>query len=106
MSTKDKGKRTEVRINEERLTLDFVSPEGRVFYYVPLERVTNSESALDWIMQVARKRWATDRILGTFVKAMDAAVEARYGKPIQGVLCSLAMGGAAGQPIPEPWRKP
>lgn len=41
-------------------------------YAIDLERCTDSANVLDWILQIARKDWATDEVLAHLVRALDA----------------------------------
>jgi hypothetical protein len=73
------------RFSPETLTLNHYDSRGTNVYEVDLERCTTSAQMLDWIMQVAMKRWATDRVLASLVHALDAVL-----KP-QARLCGLGV---------------
>jgi len=56
----------------ERAVLDLQDDEGRRLYEVDVEDARRSSAeALDWIVQVAGKTWATDRIVAGLVRALD-----------------------------------
>lgn len=64
-----------------------ITEGGRWVYAVELDRCKTSAQALDWIIQVSKKKgWATDAVLGRLVKLMDKELD------IQRNLCSFAMG--------------
>ena len=54
----------------DRRTLCLV-PDVAPWYEVGLERCRTSAQMLDWIMQIAGKAWATDRVLAGLVRAFD-----------------------------------
>ena len=56
----------------DNLTLEIRRPNGTFRYGVDLEKCLTSAQTLDWIIQVAKKQWATDEIIGQLVKALDA----------------------------------
>lgn len=58
-------------------TLDVASQTLRLDdrYEVYLGECDTSAEVLDWICQVAKKRWATDRILAGLVRALDDVLE-------------------------------
>ena len=55
-------------------------------YFVDLKKCTTSAEALDWIMQVAEKQWATDEVIASLVRALQ------YYLRLQQTLCSLGKG--------------
>jgi hypothetical protein len=56
----------------ERDVLDLQDDDGRRLYEVDVEDARRSSAeALDWIVQVAGKTWATDRIVAGLVRALD-----------------------------------
>ena len=44
-------------------------------YEIDLERIDTSGEMLDFIMQIARKSWATDEVLANLVRALNDIVE-------------------------------
>jgi hypothetical protein len=44
-------------------------------YGIPLGRCLSAAQVLDWIAQVAHKRWATDDILADLVRALDDIID-------------------------------
>lgn len=59
-------------LDRERLCLVLGdSTTGAWAYEVDLERCRTSAEALDWIMQVAGKTWATDAVIAGLVRALD-----------------------------------
>ena len=61
-----------------------------VGYSVDLRRCLTSAAVLDWVVQVAKKTWATDDIVAQLVRALAWALDA------QGTLCSFGANGAPG----------
>lgn len=59
--------------------------DGSEPYCIPLAECQTSAQVLDWIMQIAKKKWADDRILARFVRAIDF-----YVNP-QATLCSMGV---------------
>jgi hypothetical protein len=55
--------------HEANLTLTLNDPP--LFYEIDLERCNTSAEALDWIVQVSKKTWATDEILADLVRMLD-----------------------------------
>ena len=67
-----------------RLCLVLGNPEtGAWSYEVDLEDCTTSAQALDWIMQVASKTWATDAVIAGLVRAIRDVLNP------QSTLCSF-----------------
>jgi len=64
-------------------TLTLTLHGGPYPYEIDLQRCRTSAQMLDWVMQIAVKRWADDRILASLVRAFDAIL-----RP-QATLCSL-----------------
>ena len=50
-------------------------------YEIDLEACNNSAQILDWIIQVSQKTWATNDVIGEFVRALDDILD------IQGHFC-------------------
>ncbi len=48
---------------------------GRYEYAVRLDDLTSSARVLDSVCQVARKTWATDKVLAGLVRALDQILE-------------------------------
>ncbi len=46
-------------------------PDAAPWYAVPLERCRTSAQVLDWLAQIAPKRWATDSVLAGLVRILD-----------------------------------
>ena len=63
---------------QENLTLNLIEHPG---YQIDLDRCNSSAQVLDWIVQVSKKNWATDEVVGSLVKELDQALH------IQGNLC-------------------
>jgi hypothetical protein len=57
-------------VKKGNLTLSLKNSRGREIYYIDLERCLTSAQVLDWIMQVAGKRWATSAVLAGLVRAL------------------------------------
>lgn len=53
----------------QNLTLVYTGPPAK--YEIDLEIINSSSEMLDWIMQIAAKRWATPVIVGDLVKALN-----------------------------------
>ena len=81
-----------VWFNESACSIQFVSKSGATIYDVDLETCNTSAEMLDWVMQVARKRWLSDAALGEYVRLMN-----RLMAP-QACLCSF---GKDHGPIPN-----
>lgn len=77
------------RFNPDNWTLELVSG----CYYVDLDRCCSSVAVLDWICQIAHKRWATDKILADLVRALDDLLTPQV------TLCSWGMTGGRGGSI-------
>ena len=60
-------------------------PEGKPDYYIELERCTSAAQILDWIAQVASKRWATPEIIGKLV------IELNWLLHLQSNFCSCGL---------------
>ena len=56
------------KFNKGNLTLKLITHPK---YEVDLERCNTSVEVLDWIIQVSRKVWATDEMIGSLVRQMD-----------------------------------
>ena len=41
---------------------------GAQLYEVPLEECTTSAQVLDWIAQISKKTWVTDRVIASLVR--------------------------------------
>lgn len=59
------------RFDPSNLTLALYESSGDPAYEVDLEQCTTSAEALDWIVQVTMKVWATDTIIADLVRALD-----------------------------------
>ena len=70
----------------DRRTRELILP-GR--YEVDLDRFLTAGACLDWVAQVARKRWATDAVVAGLVRALDDVLDP------QAHLCSGGMNGAS-----------
>ena len=81
------------KFNPDNLTLQLLSEHGRLKYEVDLEQCRTAAETLDWIAQIAGKKWTTDRIVGGLVRELD------YRLSLQGNLCG---GGKEGGPIEVP----
>jgi|SRR6516164_8959626 hypothetical protein len=55
--------------------LGYPRPPNKAMYVVDLERFTASSVMLDFIMQVAKKTWATDECLAGLVRALNEIIE-------------------------------
>ena len=64
---------------EKNLTLNLTEQPG---YQIDLERCNSSAQILDWIIQVSKKTWAGNEIVGSLVKHLDRCLH------IQGNICS------------------
>ena len=56
--------------NRNALTLE-CRIDGRWIYEIDLERCNNSAEVLDWIIQVSKKTWADNDLVGELVKWID-----------------------------------
>lgn len=72
-----------VRFNEAVCAIEFVTKAGVVAYSVDLEDCTTPAKMLDWVMQLASKRWLSDAALGEYVRLLN-----RLTAP-QAYLCSF-----------------
>jgi hypothetical protein len=88
--------RDEWRVNTKTWELRYYNELGRMWYSVDLEKCKSSEAMLDYIMQVAAKEWATDRIIGGLVRALYLLVDP------QATLCSGGMVGVKGKRLRKP----
>jgi hypothetical protein len=68
------------RFDRELLTLRGPEPAG---YEIDLERFGSCPALLDIIFQVAQKTWATDEVLGSLLRCLDALLDP------QATLCSF-----------------
>lgn len=73
------------RYEPDTLIVAFYDQRGVFRYEVDLERCRTSAAMLDWIMQVARKGWATDAVLAGLVRAFNRLLRPQrylcsYGK--------------------------
>lgn len=77
------------RLDRENLQLVFID-QGEWIYDVDLERCTDSEGMLDWIMQVNGKSWAEDdrSVVAGLVDALDDVLHP------QANMCSGGVGKA------------
>ncbi len=76
------------------VTMEYVEPgmciafrdgSGRLLYEVDVEEMRDSASVLDWFIQVARKGWPSDDMVGKLVRMVDGLLD------LQRTVCS---GGA------------
>ena len=67
-----------------RESLELYAGQSPFGYGVDLERCLTSGEMLDWIMQVARKSWASHEMIGQLVEALNDLLNP------QGTLCSFA----------------
>ncbi len=70
------------KFNKSNLTITLTEPYG---YEIDLERCNSSAEVLDWIVQIAKKTWATDAIVADLVRTLDRLLD------LQGNLCSFGM---------------
>ncbi len=73
--------------NREKLTIEVNTGKGHSPYEVDLERCTNSAKMLDFIFQVAAKRWCTPEVLLDFIRAIEQACYEVHDKPVQATFC-------------------
>ena len=73
------------RYNARRHVLQFRERPNERFYEVALNSITTSASALDWIVQISQKAWATPKVVGDLVRRMDAILN------LQGNYCSAGI---------------
>ena len=71
--------------DRERLVLELRDLEGHWLYEVDLERCRTSAEILDWIMQVAKKRWVTDTVIAGLVRELDRLLDP------QATVCSFGL---------------
>lgn len=62
------------RFDPQTRVLSYFNERGAWLYEVDLDRCRTSAELLDWIFQVAQKRWATDRVLAALIHAMNAVL--------------------------------
>jgi hypothetical protein len=67
----------------DKLTLEYEEKPGRATYPVDLEELTDPAKALDMIMQVTNKVWATTADVGNLVRAINELLSP------QATLCSF-----------------
>ena len=75
MSVRDGQRWGDWEYDKSRLVLEFDrlrSSDGRDWYEVDLEECTTGLDVLDWILQVAGKRWATPADIGALVLALES----------------------------------
>jgi hypothetical protein len=80
------------RLNRDLMVLVTTPPDQESEYQVDLEQCVNPAQTLDWIMQVASKGWATSKIVGDLVMAINTIMVP------QEYLCSFGKN----QTIPDP----
>src|SRR5690349_12286877 len=77
-----------ITVKYDPATLTITLFEGGQFAYdVDLEEITDSATALDWIVQLSEKAWVTNEALGAFVRELDKAFDHRFGRSMQGKIC-------------------
>lgn len=72
----------------DNLTIEILE-DGKHAYEVDLERITDSASALDAIMQLAGKPWMTDEGVGALVREMNRAFIYHFDRSAQGKICGM-----------------
>lgn len=70
------------KYQESNLTLNLTV---RPWYEIDLERCNTSAQVLDWIIQIAKKRWATPEIIADLAKILDRCLD------IQKNICSTGV---------------
>lgn len=80
------------RFDREHVNL-VLEIDGRERYWIDVEPRLDSAAVLDWIAQVARKRWATDEVLANLVRAFD------------GILCLQAAVCGGGRNCAVKWSR-
>lgn len=81
-------------INENNFEIDLKNSDGTSGYPIDLERFHTSAQILDIIIQVSKKTWATNDVVGKLVKILDHWLD------IQQHYCS---GGASEEFNPTKW---
>ncbi len=72
-------------LDRKALCLVFRDGKGRELYDISLTRCRTSAQVLDWIFQIANKRWATDGVIAGLVRALN------YYLHPQSSLCSFGV---------------
>ena len=69
--------------------------KGKRVYGVDLERCQSSAQVLDWIVQVAKKPWATQAVVADLITALNAVLDP------QATICSGCMCGMRPKRLPK-----
>lgn len=69
------------------LPFDAARPDDGDLYWVALEECGDCAEVLDKVVQITNKTWATDRILGGLLRALDDVLH------LQSSLCSFGVAG-------------
>lgn len=72
--------------DERALVLCYHDDAGRWLYEIDLERIRDGAELLDWVAQVAGKRWASEADLGHLVRALGELADG-----IQAHFCGLGV---------------
>jgi len=89
-----------VKFDRERVTIE-IQHEYSI-YEIDVERIRDSAEALDWIFQIAMKRWATPEILHDLVHVIDEACRDVFGNSAQGVFCPCGIDQVVKWPVASP----
>lgn len=69
------------------LTLAHIDDTGGCRYWIDLSALTSTAAALDWVVQISQKRWASRADIGDLVEALDDLLD------MQQTMCGGAMTG-------------
>jgi len=86
-----------VKFDPARVTIE-IKHEFSI-YEIDVERIRDSAEALDWILQIAMKRWATPEILHDLVHVIDEACREVFNNTAQGVFCPCGINKTVKWPV-------
>lgn len=72
-----------VAINKNYRSIDF-QRNKRALYRIDFARCDTSAEVLDWIIQISKKTWATDELLGKVIRLIDQALRPQENLCCQG----------------------
>ena len=92
------------KLNKRILTLTFSKRRhpanlGPPYYEIDLERILDSASMLDWIMQITGKTWADDFTIASLVRALNEIFQPQH------YLCSFGILGNGTAHYPKNYLK-
>jgi hypothetical protein len=92
------------RFDEVLLTLTSEVPPAPYEYEIDLEELRSSAQVLDVICQIAEKTWATSRIVGDLVRALNLLLEPQANLCSWGQSKKVADVGAVIRKVRQGWK--